>query len=111
MNRAAMAGGSLIEWRASCQRCLINSQATDIPNRAFSRPRLPLSRFHLMHEYEHVTPTPGSIDVIIAAAGSGSRFGDSQNKLFATLAGRPLWIHTIARLSARAEVGRIVMAV
>jgi len=64
-----------------------------------------------MHEYEHVTPTPGSIDVIIAAAGSGSRFGDSQNKLFATLAGRPLWIHTVARLSARAEVGRIVMAV
>lgn len=52
-----------------------------------------------------------SVAVILPAAGSGQRFGTASNKLFATLAGRPLWIHALQRLAARPEVGRMVMAV
>lgn len=52
-----------------------------------------------------------SIAAIVPAAGSGQRFGSEQNKLFAKLAGKPLWYHSAARLRRRPEVGRIVMAV
>ncbi len=51
------------------------------------------------------------VAAIVPAAGSGRRFGDERNKLFAPLAGKPLWYHSAARLSARPEVGRIVMPI
>lgn len=54
---------------------------------------------------------PGSIAAIVPAAGSGQRFGSHQNKLFATLAGKPLWFHSVAGLRAQSEIGRIVMPV
>ena len=54
---------------------------------------------------------PGSIAAIVPAAGSGQRFGSHQNKLFATLAGKPLWFHPVARLRAQSEIGRIAMSV
>jgi 2-C-methyl-D-erythritol 4-phosphate cytidylyltransferase len=54
---------------------------------------------------------PGSIAAIVPAAGSGQRFGSHQNKLFATLAGKPLWFHSVARLRAQSEIGRIAMSV
>jgi 2-C-methyl-D-erythritol 4-phosphate cytidylyltransferase len=53
----------------------------------------------------------GSIAAIVPAAGSGQRFGSHQNKLFATLAGKPLWSHSVARLRAQPEIGRIAMPV
>lgn len=59
-------------------------------------------------------PTPlasGSVAAILPAAGSGNRFGSQRNKLFAMLAGKPLWTHAVARLAARPEVSRIVMAI
>ena len=52
-----------------------------------------------------------SIAAIVPAAGSGQRFGSARNKLFATLAGKPIWYHSVCRLRAQSEVGRIVMAV
>ncbi len=64
-----------------------------------------------MHDFEHSPPTPGCTAAIIPAAGSGERFGDARNKIFATLAGQPIWFHAASRLRARAEVGPIVMAV
>ncbi|TWU60780.1 2-C-methyl-D-erythritol 4-phosphate cytidylyltransferase [Rubripirellula tenax] len=45
------------------------------------------------------------------AAGSGTRFGSEHNKLFATLAGKPLWFRSAERLASSALVGRIVMPV
>ena len=60
---------------------------------------------------EQTPPPVGSIAVILPAAGSGTRFGMQSNKLFALLAGKPLWLHAAERLAARVEVGRIVMAV
>lgn len=48
---------------------------------------------------------------MLPAAGSGQRFGAQGNKLFATLAGRPLWSHAVERLAGCAEVSRIVMAI
>jgi len=57
------------------------------------------------------SPAPGSVAAILPAAGSGQRFGSESNKLFALLAGKPLWLHATERLAARPEVGRIVMAV
>ncbi len=53
----------------------------------------------------------GCVAAVIPAAGSGRRFGDERNKLFATLGGKPLWVHAVSRLAARPEVGRIIMAV
>jgi 2-C-methyl-D-erythritol 4-phosphate cytidylyltransferase len=57
------------------------------------------------------SPPAGSIAAIVPAAGSGQRFGAESNKLFALLAGKPLWVHAIERLAARPEIGRIVMPV
>ena len=64
-----------------------------------------------MQDPNHEPPTPGCVAVIIPAAGSGRRFGAAANKLFAELAGQPVWYRTIERLRTRSEVGRIVMAV
>ncbi|MCM2373005.1 2-C-methyl-D-erythritol 4-phosphate cytidylyltransferase [Aporhodopirellula aestuarii] len=55
--------------------------------------------------------SPGSVAVILPAAGSGRRFGEEENKLFALLGGRPLWTHAAEILSRRCEVGRILLAV
>lgn len=58
------------------------------------------------------TPPPdGCVAAILPAAGSGRRFGDQRNKLFANLAGQPLWYHSARRLARRREVGRLVMAI
>ena len=64
-----------------------------------------------MDDFQHAPPTPGSVAVILPAAGSGSRFGSHQNKLFATLGDQPLWFHAARRLRECSLVGRIVMPV
>jgi 2-C-methyl-D-erythritol 4-phosphate cytidylyltransferase len=64
-----------------------------------------------MHDPPHSPPTPGCIAAIVPAAGSGQRFGAERNKLFATLAGKPVWFHAASRLAAQSLVGRIVMAI
>ena len=51
------------------------------------------------------------VAVIVPAGGSGRRFGGQENKLFASLAGKPVWIHTLERLRAHRRVAEIVMAV
>jgi len=56
-------------------------------------------------------PKNGSIAAILPAAGSGRRFGSHQNKLFATLRGVPIWLHSVKALLCRPEVGRIIIAV
>lgn len=57
------------------------------------------------------SPQPASVAVILPAAGRGERFGGEQNKLFAELGGKPLWVHAAQRLGLRPEVGRLVMPV
>ncbi|TWT72991.1 2-C-methyl-D-erythritol 4-phosphate cytidylyltransferase [Allorhodopirellula solitaria] len=52
-----------------------------------------------------------SVAVILPAAGSGQRFGDQSNKLFAPLAGRPLWTHAAETLLRRDEVSCLWLAV
>ena len=64
-----------------------------------------------MPEIDPTPPTPGCVAAILPAAGSGTRFGEARNKLFATLAGKPLWAHAAERLAARPEVGRLVMPI
>ena len=64
-----------------------------------------------MQDPNHEPPTIGCVAVILPAAGSGRRFGASANKLFAELAGQPVWYRTVQRIRSRPEVGRIVMAV
>ncbi len=64
-----------------------------------------------MQDSDHSRLIPGCVAAIVPAAGSGRRFGDQRNKLFASLAGSPLWYHGAARLAARSEVGRIVMPI
>lgn len=51
------------------------------------------------------------ITAILPAAGSGRRFGAESNKLFANLAGRPLWTHAVDRLSEHTQVEKIIVAV
>jgi 2-C-methyl-D-erythritol 4-phosphate cytidylyltransferase len=60
---------------------------------------------------DQITLQPGSIAAILPAAGSGQRFGAASNKLFAELAGKPLWFHAASRLAASESVGRVVLAV
>lgn len=64
-----------------------------------------------MQDPEHSPPTPGCVAAILPAAGSGQRFGAERNKLFASLAGKPLWFHSASRLRANSMVGAIVMAI
>ena len=54
---------------------------------------------------------PGRVAVVLPAAGSGSRFGEQDNKLFASFAGLPLWTHAAERLLARSEVGGVYLVV
>lgn len=54
---------------------------------------------------------PASVAVVLPAAGSGQRFGDQANKLFAILAERPLWTHAAETLLRRDEVHTISLAV
>ena len=55
--------------------------------------------------------SPDPIAVILPAAGSGTRFGTHQNKLFAVLAGRPIWQHSVQRFLAADRVTEIIMPV
>lgn len=55
--------------------------------------------------------SPGSVAAVLPAAGSGRRFGAARNKLFATLAGKPVWVHAADRLRECREIGRLVIAV
>lgn len=52
-----------------------------------------------------------NVAVILPAAGSGRRFGNEDNKLFALLAGMPIWMHAANRLHRHPRVSRIVMPV
>ena len=57
-------------------------------------------------------PHPTSdIVAILPAAGSGTRFGSHQNKLFASLAGKPIWVHSASRIASHPEVSRVVLSV
>ena len=49
--------------------------------------------------------------VVIAAAGSGSRFGDDLPKQYRVVAGRPLIAHTLQRFINHAGVGRVVVSI
>ncbi|QEG21321.1 2-C-methyl-D-erythritol 4-phosphate cytidylyltransferase [Mariniblastus fucicola] len=50
--------------------------------------------------------------VIVAAAGSGTRFqSGNQKKTYAVLAGKPLWLHSVERFAARDDVDQIVIVV
>ncbi len=53
----------------------------------------------------------GSVVAVFPAAGSGQRFGAAKNKLFSSLAGEPLWLHSLRRIGSRREVGRVIVAV
>ena len=64
-----------------------------------------------MQASDSLTLKPGSVAAILPAAGSGQRFGAASNKLFAELAGKPLWFHAASRLAACESVGRLVLAV
>ena len=60
---------------------------------------------------DDATMPPGVVAAVIPAAGSGRRFGPATDKLWASLAGKPVWRHGVERLACRPEVGRVVMAV
>jgi len=64
-----------------------------------------------MQAFDQMNPLQGSVAAILPAAGSGQRFGSASNKLFAELAGKPLWFHAASRLAASASVARVVLAV
>ena len=64
-----------------------------------------------MHDSDQTSLEPGCIAAILPAAGSGQRFGAVTNKLFAKLAGQPLWYHAAARVAASDLVGRVVLAI
>lgn len=50
--------------------------------------------------------------VILAAAGRSERFGDTYyKKVYAPLAGRPLWMYAAEAFSNRDDVGQIVMVI
>lgn len=57
------------------------------------------------------TLQPGSVAVILPAAGTSRRFGGPQPKIFANLAGHPVWWHAAKRLRSFEEVGPIVIAI
>lgn len=62
-------------------------------------------------DIDYSPPSPGSVAVILPAAGSGRRFGSHRNKLFATLNNNPLWYIAASRLRKCSSIGRIVMPV
>lgn len=53
----------------------------------------------------------GSVAVLLPAGGCGQRFGSPRNKIFAIVAGKPIWLHAVLRFERRADVGRIVMSI
>ena len=50
--------------------------------------------------------------VVLAAAGRSSRFADpGQKKVFASLAGKPVWMHAAEFFSKRSDVGQIILVI
>lgn len=50
--------------------------------------------------------------VILAAAGQSSRYGDPfQKKVFASLAGKPMWMHSAELFSSRSDVGQLILVI
>ncbi len=47
--------------------------------------------------------------VILPAAGSSSRFGQKQKKVFVDLAGRPVWLRTVEHFSNRPDVIQLIL--
>jgi len=53
-----------------------------------------------------------NFSVIIAAAGSGTRFqSGNQKKTYALLGGKPLWLHSVERFANRDDVNQILVVV
>ena len=53
-----------------------------------------------------------NFSVIVAAAGSGTRFqSGNQKKTYAVLAGKPLWLHSVERFANRDDVTQILIVV
>ena len=50
------------------------------------------------------------VTVLMAAAGSGRRFGGAENKLWETLGGRPIWCQSLDALRQHPEVRRVIIA-
>ena len=55
--------------------------------------------------------SPDKVAVIMPAAGRGRRFERDENKLFALLDGKPIWLQTVLRLRSNQRVGPIVMPI
>ena len=51
------------------------------------------------------------VSVIIPAAGSARRFGQGRNKIFALLAGEPVFLRTLRLFSRRADVCQVLLVV
>ncbi|MEM9643686.1 MAG: 2-C-methyl-D-erythritol 4-phosphate cytidylyltransferase [Planctomycetota bacterium] len=51
-----------------------------------------------------------SVAIIMPAGGSGSRFGASQNKIFASLAAKPVWWHAVHTLCQTEHVHSLSIA-
>ena len=51
------------------------------------------------------------ISVIIAAAGNSTRFGASEKKTFAMLAGTPVWVHSARVFASHQQVQQIIIAI
>lgn len=49
--------------------------------------------------------------MIIAAAGNSTRFGASEKKTFAILAGTPVWLHSAQIFAAHPDVQQIIVAI
>jgi len=50
--------------------------------------------------------------VILAAAGQSSRYGDPfQKKVFAQIAGKPLWMYAAEAFSGRSDVGQLILVI
>ena len=63
-----------------------------------------------MHEGidNEATPPAGPVAAIVVAAGSGTRFGDSE-KVFLDLAGRPLLLWSVERLARHRTIEQVVV--
>ncbi len=49
--------------------------------------------------------------VVIVAAGSGKRMGAGRNKLWLTLAGKPILVHTVERFAAHPGIAEVVLVI
>lgn len=58
-----------------------------------------------------MTERSADVAVVLPAAGSGRRFGSSENKLFAPLAGEAIWVRSARRVRSHRRVGRVVMPI